>query len=200
MNTIESIQVTQNESRVQRAFNNAAFFWLDRNEFPLADFLHSCTTHFLLRPDFCNEDAEFILKWLEQQRRNPKSNLNKTLRQNTKLGNDSRELIIARNSLKAFMNKPTIKLKAKPASSSLKKTTKPAATQKVTKKVKPSIKVKSKQIKVKAKVTKKVIAKKPVTKAKKSRKIVKASLYKKVKTTMKRAFLMKAKSKKRRAA
>lgn len=191
-------------SRVQRAFNNAAFFWLDRNEFPLADFLQACTTHFLIRPDFTSDDAEFILKWIEQQRRNPKSTLNKTLRQQAKIGIETKDLQIVRGSLKAFMTKPKINVRipaAKTTAVAKKSVKKAVKVKKV--RVKSPLK-KTKIIKAKTKkIIKKVSSKKVVNKkVLKSRQIKKISMLKKVKSSVKNAFLssLKNKAKKRRVA
>lgn len=191
-------------SRVQRAFSNAAFFWLDRNEFPLNDFLHACTTHFLLRPDFTSGDAEFILKWIEQQRRNPKSTLNKTLRQQVKFGIETKDLQVVKASLKAFITKPkitktsTVKVKAKAKVSPVKKA---ASTPSKKVKVKALKKVAKKVVKVK-KLNKKVSAKK-VLKSRNGKILktakTKISLLKKAKSLVKNAAF-KNKNKKRRAA
>jgi hypothetical protein len=209
MNNIQ--QNPNNESRVQRAFNNAAFFWLDRTEFPLADFLQACTTNFLLRPDFTSDDAEFILKWLEKQKRDAKSNLNKTLKQHEKMGVHPKDLDVVKISLKAFMTKPKISFKPSAKSNLAKKTAEPKAkiTKKTTKTVaKKPIKakiVKKAAEKPKATIAKKAVAKKPPVKkiartVKKSAK--KVTLVKKAKTSVKNISLrsLKSKSKKRRLA
>lgn len=79
-NNKNTVQIENlNLSRVQRTFNTAALYWLDKAEFPFADFLHTCTM-LMMRPDFNKDDASFILKWVDQQRRNNSSNLYKTLR------------------------------------------------------------------------------------------------------------------------
>lgn len=158
-------QTPNTGSRVQRAFSNAAFFWLDRTEFPLADFLQACTTNFLMRPDFTSDDAEFILKWLEKQKRDAKSNLNKTLKYHEKMGVHPKDLDVVKVSLKAFINKPKISLKTPTKSNSPKKSAEPKA--KIAKKpIKVAAKPKAvaKTSKPKAKITKKVAIKKPAIK------------------------------------
>jgi hypothetical protein len=192
MNTEGQMIPDMSGSRVQRAFNNAAYFWLDRNEFPLADFLHSCATHFLLRPDFTNDDAEFILKWIESQRRNPKSTLNKTLRQHVKLGLESKDLQVVRGSLKAFLSKPKAAIPKK--TNKVKKAVVKAA--KKTKTVKTLKTKPMKKMPLKKSVRKKVI------KARKPLKSSKIPLLKKVKSSVKNALLssLKHKAKKRRVA
>jgi hypothetical protein len=178
-----------NQSRVQRAFNTAAFFWLDRTEFPLSDFLMACTTNFLLRPDFTNDDAAFILKWIEKQKRDPKSTLNKTLKQQVKIGIVSKDLQVVRDSLKAFMKKPKIQLK----------TTKPQAASKNNKPAQKTKKVIKPKLAEKKSIIKKTLNKK-ISRPKKAK--VKTSLLKKVKSSVKNALLhsLKHKNKKRRAA
>ena len=199
------------ESRVQRAFNNAAFFWLDRTEFPITDFLQACTTNFLLRPDFTSDDAEFILKWLEKQKRDAKSNLNKTLKHHEKLGVHSKDLDVVKISLKAFMTKPSVSFKTSPKSNPTKKPVQAKA--KITKKpikTAPKKPIKAKAIakvkaKPKAKITKKAIAKKPPVKKvarTASKPAKKGTLLKKAKPSVKNTSLrpLKSKSKKRRIA
>lgn len=189
-NNKNTVQIENlNLSRVQRTFHTAALYWLDKTEFPFADLLQTCTM-LMMRPDFNKDDASFILKWLEQQRRDNTSNLYKTLkRPNVELKDlKSVKTLLARRlelrlKAKKEFSAPTTAqpiasllardveaLKASQAAAKAKKIKKARAANKAKKaKLKAKVKnIKAKSVKAKVIKSKKVVAKAKVKIAKKN--------------------------------